>query len=181
MPELTLTTPDDALELLRALGAPAHLVRHHALVVEAADLLIRGLEVALGPPSWFSPVMVRLGAALHDAGKIVHPEELHQPGHAHEPAGRDLLLRAGVAPELAAFCVSHAAWRDAGDDADVLLVALADHLWKGRRNEDLEKQLVELVARTHELPAWDVFVRLDTVFEQVAADGPERLRRSAGP
>nr|BFE68549.1 hypothetical protein GCM10020092_018500 [Actinoplanes digitatis] len=57
------------------------------------------LTDALGrrrPDLEFDTTAVLFGAATHDIGKVVHVEELSAPGHAHEEAGRDLLLRYGV-------------------------------------------------------------------------------------
>ncbi len=36
------------------------------------------------------------GASLHDAGRIVHPDEMHGGGCARELAGRDLLEEQAV-------------------------------------------------------------------------------------
>ena len=43
----TPTTPVEAVEFLRTLGAPPRLLRHHELVAEAAGTLLRGLEELL--------------------------------------------------------------------------------------------------------------------------------------
>jgi hypothetical protein len=63
---------NDAYNLLCQLGASERLLRHAELVGEAADSLIvvyRELGVE------FDASLIELGAAIHDAGKIVHPEE----------------------------------------------------------------------------------------------------------
>jgi len=44
---------------------------------------------------------ILLGAALHDVGKVVHPNEMSAPGHEHEAAGEQLLLERGVEAEVA--------------------------------------------------------------------------------
>jgi hypothetical protein len=161
----------DALALLRSLGAAPWLVRHHELVVEAAGLLVAGLQGIR-----FDRGAVLLGAALHDAGKILHPEEMSAPGHHHEQAGRDLLLANGVPAELARFCVTHADWQDG--TLEDQLVALADKLWKGKRDEALERSvLAAIAALTGEQP-WQVFDRLDALCDAIAADGDDRLERS---
>lgn len=59
-----------------------------------------------------------------------------------------------------------------------LVVALADTLWKGKRNEVLEKRVVEGAAVRVGRPFWDVFVAFDTCFEDIAGEGPRRLARS---
>ena len=85
---MMLRTTEDARALLVALGAGPWLVRHHELVVEAGQQLLDGL-----PPAWLTTVdrtRVLLGCALHDAGKVAHPDEQRAPGHRHEEAGRAL-------------------------------------------------------------------------------------------
>lgn len=168
---MTLQSHADALALLSSLGAAPWLVRHHELVVEAAGLLVAGLAGVR-----FDRGAVVIGAALHDAGKIVHPDEMAAPGHRHEQAGRGLLLAHGVPAELARFCVTHAAWQ-AGTLEDHL-VALADKLWKGKRDEALERAIVEQISVASGSEPWQVFERVDALCEAIAADGDERLVRS---
>lgn len=165
----------DAAAMLRALGAGEHLLRHLQLVGEAADALMavyRGLHLR------FDAHLIELGVALHDAGKIVHPEELDGPGSRHEPAGQALMLANGVAPALARCCVSHAAWQEPGNSFEELSVALADKLWKGKREEALELLVIDMIAAQRGQARWDVFTTLDSAFEEIAAGGSKRLRRS---
>ena len=69
------------------------------------------------------------------------------------------------------------------DAADVsiedLLVALADKLWKGTRDDELERRVADAIAHEAKREAWAVFDVLDSICESSAADGPERLARSA--
>jgi len=166
---------EDARALLRRLGAPARLARHVELVGEAADALVAGL-VTLRIPH--DAQLVRLGVVFHDAGKIAHPAELSAPGKLHEPAGERMLLEAGVAPEVARCCLSHGRWDEMDVSFDELLVALADNLWKGKRNEPLERRVVEGAALLRGVPFWDLFVPMDSLFESIAAGGEDRLARS---
>jgi hypothetical protein len=62
-----------------------------------------------------------------------------------------------------------------------LIVALADKLWKGARNSELEERVVERVAACLEQDRWALFVELDTSFEDIAAGGADRLERSRRP
>lgn len=165
----SIGTTAEALELLRALGAPPRLVRHHELVVEAAEVLVSGLRPLLGTRADLQRVL--LGAALHDVGKINHPTEMSVPGNAHERDGEALLLARGVEPSLARFC-----WTDM--ELEDLLVAAADKLWRGKRDDGLEQRLVEALGVASGRPGWDVFSEADEVFAAVAADGDERLARS---
>ncbi|MEP4805795.1 MAG: hypothetical protein ABJZ69_15405 [Hyphomicrobiales bacterium] len=59
-----------------------------------------------------------------------------------------------------------------------LMVALADTLWKGSREADLELQITDGVAARLQTDRWDLFGALDSLFEEIAADGDERLSRS---
>lgn len=165
----------DANRLLEHLGAPARLLRHLALVGEAADALIREYR-ALGVEADMQ--WIELGVAVHDAGKILHPSELDAPGNRHEADGETLLLRHGVAPKVAHCCVSHAAWESEDASFEEKTVALADKLWKGKRETALEMTIIDAVAERLCVDRWDVFERMDSVFEAIAAEGPERLERS---
>lgn len=167
---------DEALHFMRARGASARLVRHHELVVEAANELLAGLR-ELGLADAVDARLVRLGAALHDIGKLVHPGELDAPGDRHERAGEALLREAGHA-ELARFAISHTAWQQPGLAPEDLLVALADKLWKGKRVAELEQRVITALAASTKRDAWSLFVALDDRFETIAAGGAARLARS---
>ena len=66
-----------------------------------------------------------------------------------------------------------------GIEIEDLLVALADKLWKGKRDDELERLVAEAIARDTEREAWDVVSALDSICEEIAAEGPARLARSA--
>ena len=166
----------EALVLLRTLGAAPRLIRHHELVVEAASALVIGLREAFDLP--FDDRLVLVGAALHDAGKIEHPAELEEPGSEHAVSGCALLARAGVEPALARFCRTHTTWQDEEVGLEDLLVALADKLWKGKRDDELEKRVCQVIQRATGREAWEVFDRADRIFAAIAADGELRLARS---
>lgn len=171
---MPITTVDEALAWLRSVGAPPRLVQHHALVAEAAAELLDSLE-AWG--SAFDSKSVLLGAALHDAGKLLHPGEMNGPGHRHERAGHDLLRTHGQG-SLARFCLSHADWDRDDVPLEDLLVALADKLWKGKRVAALERRVVSRLAAVRDEEEWTTYAAIDPVFERVAARGDERLGRS---
>jgi hypothetical protein len=170
-----LRNRDEAYDLLRQLGAPTRLILHVQLVGEAADILIqeyisRGLI--------FDRTLIELGVAVHDAGKMLHPEELDGPGSLHEPAGRELLIAHGVQAEVAQCCVSHASWDGDNISFEELTVALSDKLWKGKRVPELELLVIDAIALKQGLDRWDVFSGLDDIFEKVASLGANRLGRS---
>jgi hypothetical protein len=173
--ETLLNSADDARQLLKSLGAPPRLIAHTGFVGEAADALIAKLQnMHAGLDSNF----VRIGVVLHDAGKIEYPNELAGPGNAHEPAGEVLLLSKGVAPDLARCCLSHARWASMTCSLEELVIALADTLWKGKRLTALETAVVKVVSAKMKHDYWEVFIDLDTCFENIAAAGAERLLRS---
>jgi hypothetical protein len=165
----------DAYWLLKELGAPDSLLVHVGLVAEAADLLMQAYT-ALHVD--FDAQLVELGVAVHDAGKIQHPEELDRPGSRHEAAGEALMLAHGVRAQVARCCVSHAAWDGPEVSFEERSVALADKLWKGKRVPELEMHVVDGVALRLKVNRWDVFAELDSVFEDIAAGAGDRLRRS---
>lgn len=168
-------TVSEVEDLLQRLGAPPRLVTHLRLVGEAADMILQHLDT-MGVP--LDVHLVRLGVAVHDAGKILHPAEMDGAGAQHEPDGERLLLANGVAPQLARCCLSHARWAEMDCSFEELLVALADKLWKGSRYAELERRVIEAVAVKLGKDAWDVFIEVDTLCENVAAGGADRLARS---
>lgn len=169
-----LSAPTEALTWLADRGAPAWLVRHHELVLEAAEALLAELSPLL--PRSTCHRFVLLGAALHDVGKLIHPEEMRAPGHRHELAGSQLLGYLNV--NVARVAVTHAAWTDPRAELEDRLVALADKLWKGKRDTELEQALVDELARLTGRERWATFETFDSAAERVAAGGPERLARS---
>lgn len=170
-----LTDRDSAHRLLKELGAPDRLLAHVRLVGEAADSIIRAYT-NLGLK--FDAKLIVLGVAIHDVGKILHPQELFEPGSFHESAGKALLLSKGVQREVADCCVTHADWKGADVTLEERTVALADKLWKGKRVEELELSIIDGVASRLGCDRWEIFTQLDSVFEEIASDGPKRLHQS---
>jgi hypothetical protein len=165
----------DAYCLLRKLGAPARLIRHVELVGEAADLLTQHYR-SMGLV--FDAQLVELGVAVHDAGKILYPAELHGPGSLHEAAGTQLMIEHGVQANIARCCVTHASWSDEGLTLEERTVALADKLWKGKREAKLELLVIDGVASRLGVDRWDVLVGLDSTFEDITAGATDTLSRS---
>jgi hypothetical protein len=126
----------------------------------------------------FDREWIRLGVAIHDVGKILHPSELVEKGNRHEAAGEILLLERGIDPKIARCCRSHAQWQQLECSFEELVVALADNLWKGKRNPELERQVIAKVACMCRQDDWTIFVCLDDRFEEIAATGDRRLARS---
>src|SRR5262245_33566156 len=128
--------PDEAKRLCQALNAPERLIRHLTLVHHVAGALLESVAVEF-PDLQVDAAAVAFGAATHDLGKVLHPNELTAPGRLHEQDGPPLLERHGVPPNLARFARTHGTWQSEPVEREDLLVALADKIWKGQRDEAL--------------------------------------------
>jgi hypothetical protein len=162
--------PSTAAELLHDLEAPPRLGAHLRLVHDVAW----SLTDALGrrwPSLDFDTTAVLFGAAVHDVGKTIHPEELSGPGSAHEAAGEQLLLRYGVPAHLARFAGSHGTWEAPERGVEDLLVTLADKVWKAKRIPELEQRVIELIGGA----PWETFRQLDDVLGDLAEGADQRL------
>src|ERR1035438_7171932 len=106
------------------------------------------------------------GAATHDIGKALFPAELSGSGSLHEERGTEVLKQSGIPDSLARFPRTHGSWKSTDATLEDLLVSLADKIWKGKRQDDLELILVSRISRLLSRPAWEVFVSLDTILDQ---------------
>ncbi|KOX13941.1 HD domain-containing protein [Nocardiopsis sp. NRRL B-16309] len=170
--------PEAGARLLAECGAPPRLVAHGRLVHDVAARLLDWLG-RNHPALEVDTEAVRFGAAVHDIGKTVHPEELSAPGHRHERAGERLLLDRGTSPGLARFCATHGDWAHPDRTSEDLLVSLADKVWKGARKEDLELRVVRWIADAEARPAWEVFAALDDALRELADGADWRLAHQA--
>ncbi len=167
--------PEEAQRLLETLNAPPRLVAHLALVHDAAAEILDAFQ-ARWPDLKIDRDAVLVGSAIHDAGKILHPNELTGPGNKHEHDGPGLLRQHGVSPERSRFARTHGAWKTEPSLAlEDLLVALADHCWKGSRNEALETMVAGRIAESLRTETWEAFMGLDEIVAVVASRGEERL------
>jgi HD domain len=171
----TFQSSPDGHKLLQEIGAPPHLIQHVKLVGEAAELLILQFQQL---DLLFDREWIRLGVVFHDAGKILHPAELVEKGTQHEAAGELLLLSQGVDPKIARCCRSHGQWQQLECSFEELAVALADCLWKGKRDRELEHRVIAKIAELLDRNYWDLFGCLDDKFEEIAAGGDLRLSQS---
>jgi hypothetical protein len=89
-----------------------------------------------------------------------------------------LLIERGVNPDLARFCITHASWDVPERSLEDLLVALADKLWKGKREQELETRVIDMLAKSARREPWEAFDQLDSIYEQIASGGSSRLARS---
>ncbi|MFQ3556981.1 HD domain-containing protein [Streptomyces gramineus] len=166
--------PSAVSELLRSLGAPprpaAHLRAVHDVAVDLVDWVRdRRPELAVDRDG------VLFGAATHDVGRILHPEELTGPGSAHEDAGRDLLLSHGFAPARARSAATHADWGSPAVTVEDLLVSTADKVWKDKRVAGLEDRLVAAPADAGRRAPWEEYLALDDLLTRLGGDAAARL------
>jgi HD domain len=168
--------PREVLSLLAAHDARPRLVAHLTLVHDVAQQLVISVSQA-SPRLRFDADAVRFGAATHDIGKALHPEELSAPGNAHEAAGESLLVRAGIAPSRARFARTHGTPRDALDGLEVedLLVILADTVWKGGRVRSVDDALIAAMMRADGCSAWATFMVVDTIVDTLGGSASERI------
>ncbi|MEU7971380.1 HD domain-containing protein [Micromonospora sp. NPDC049089] len=166
--------PDQVVALLEVLDAPPRLAAHLRAVHDVAAQLADAMAHRF-PQLPFDREAVLFGAATHDIGKVRHPEELSGPGSAHEPAGYELLLQHGVGESSARFARDHASWHQDSVGVDDLLVSVADKVWKGKRVTDLEELLVDRLADATGRERWSVFLDLDDILDEIAADADRRL------
>lgn len=158
------------------LNAPSRLIRHVQLVLEVSEVLIKKLvNIKLS----ISADLIRVGAIIHDVGKILHPDELNKAGSQHLHAGQQMLLEQQVPEHIARFCVSHKKWDEIEDcTIEELIVALADKLWKGSRHRKLEERVTKYIATSLSKDYWQIYMDLDAVFEDLANGSEKRLLRS---
>lgn len=154
--------------------APQRLLRHGEMITEVVQTLCRHL-LAVGIR--LESELAETGAMLHDAGKLVVPEELDGPGVRHCEEGAKLLRQAGWPEKVTSFCLSHENW-GASASLEELLVALADNLWKGKRVAELEERIIREVAGLSGRELWPLYTELDDLFEFIAGEGDKRLANS---
>ncbi|MFE2329196.1 HD domain-containing protein [Streptomyces sp. NPDC059385] len=169
-----LPLPEEAAKLLSLLEAPPRLAAHLRAVHDVAHRLVDWIAHHC-PAAGFDREAVLFGAATHDIGKTVHVAELSGPGSEHEQAGRDLLLRHGVAPARARFAATHASWTEPGIGPEDLLVSLADKIWKNKRVPDLEDRVVTALAGASGREVWEEFIALDELLTAIGDGADERL------
>ncbi len=98
--------PSDAEHLLTTLNAPPRLLAHLAIVHDAAVEILEAFQ-ARWPDLKIDRESVLFGAATHDVGKVLHPNELTGPGNKHEQDGPGLLQQHKVSLERSRFARTH--------------------------------------------------------------------------
>ena len=164
--------PKTARDLLDSQQVPPRLLIHLRLVHDTARKLVVNIQL-----HWqlnLNEEAIYFGAATHDIGKILHPEELTSEGHRHEEAGYHFLLENGIKAELARFAKTHGNWQEVSSLED-LIVALADKIWKGERINELEMKVAQQIADTMQEPLWQVYMQLDDILTLLSIDADSRL------
>jgi len=166
--------PSGVQQLFNDLNVPALLRWHSILVHDVAAELLDSLGQCFQNLGLDDQAILQ-GVALHDLGKILHPEELIGPGKQHEIDGPQFLEENRIEPHIARFARTHGSWKHEMVGLDDLVIALADNLWKGQRNEQLEALVIEVIAKQMSQEKWLVFGQLDEIFTEVASKGASRL------
>jgi hypothetical protein len=167
--------PDEARDILVALDAPQRLLAHHAMVHDVAWTILDGIAERW-PDFPVDRHAVLIGAATHDVGKAVYGDEMRGPGRRHENEGEAILMAQGIPQNLARFARTHGQWAlEQGPTVEDLLVALANTVWIGRRNEHLENLLVTRIIEFSGEPAWSAFAKFDDILLEVVEGSGERL------
>jgi hypothetical protein len=165
---------EEIQQIFGQLDVCPRLAAHLSLVHDAAIQIATGLAQHF-PELQFDPHAVYFGAATHDLGKVLHPNELTGPGNLHESDGCGLLERLGVPSHLARFTRTHGAWDREPVAIEDLLVALADTIWKGQRISSLEDLIVNRISQVIGEARWEVFGTLDEIVTVITEKGDERL------
>jgi|LakMenEpi03Aug12_release.lakeMendotaPanAssembly.Ray.scaffolds.fasta_scaffold21996_7 hypothetical protein len=173
MPLVLPPLPEAAERLCRRLDAPPRLKVHLQLVHACALKILEWLEEHF-PGTDIDAIAVLFGAATHDLGKTLYPDELWQGGSRHQDDGPALLESLGVEPSLARFARTHSQW-DESMPLEDLVIALSDKAWKGRRIERLEIEIATRLAKDNSIELWDAVHQLDMFLEEIGSGADERL------
>ncbi|QBD79250.1 HD domain-containing protein [Ktedonosporobacter rubrisoli] len=167
--------PPDVLKMLAKYAASPRLVAHLTIVHDVAITLLEQID-ASWPLLHYERESVLIGAATHDVGKTVYPDELIGPGSQHEEIGPQLLRESGFPENHARFAHTHGQWeREAAVQLEDILVAFADTIWKGKRNEALEQALALQIAEQCQQEVWEVYMKLDDIACELAKEAHERI------
>lgn len=167
--------PPEVLDILAKYAAPPRLVAHLTVVHEVAIMLINLLGSSW-PVLEYDRERVLMGAATHDVGKAVYTNELTGPGTQHEEIGPQLLLESGLPEAYARFARTHARWnQDPSAQLEDLLVAFADTIWKGKRDESLEQEVAQQIAMRCQEETWQVYMKLDDIACDLAKGAHDRI------
>jgi putative nucleotidyltransferase with HDIG domain len=168
--------PPGAVDICERLSAPPRLVAHLVLVHHTACTLIDRITAKF-PEAHFDPDLVRFGAAVHDIGKTLHPNELTESGkNKHQRSGVELLKSLGIPKQRARFAWTHSNWTDSEQiTLEDLLVALADKSWKGKRIDALESLTADFLSTATARHKSDCYAKLDEIIQSLSQDADKKL------
>ena len=175
-PSLSLhELPEEVKVLFEKIAVPPYLLAHLIVVHDVATRLVSAIQ-RRWPELSFDAEAVRFGAATHDVGKVLHPNEMFAPGEAHREAGAKLLRQHGVSAARARFARTHAEWASVRNvQLEDLLVAMADKTWKGGRDERLENAFLAAIGQTVGDERWEAYMVLDELLTRLGEDAERRL------
>lgn len=159
--ESTLEALEHLYSFQLTFGVPSRLIQHHEITLLTALKILDGLPKEVR--SCLHIDLLLSGVFLHDIGKTIILDELEQEGITHEVVGRNLLIILGLPSVLSDFCIS-----DTYDTMEKCISLLADTLWKGFRNYEIEDKLVNLISTKLAWEFWDTYTLLDSLFEALA-------------
>ena len=160
--------------LLTEMDAPPRLAAHLRAVHDVASQIVAWVRERYPVADVDAPIVLA-GAALHDIGKVLHPDELSGPGSSHEDSGYQLLLAHGIDVRVAQLVRDHGSWRRTEASLDLLLVCLADSVWKDKRQVELEQLVVERIATATGEAAWAVYAEMDERLTEIGSLAVQRL------
>jgi hypothetical protein len=173
--------PAEAKEALAKLSAPPRLIRHHEVVHEVACRLVEGLLKKYPETPFFNGRIVAFGASIHDIGKVSHPEEITGPGEKHEKAGPKVLEEVGL-KHGNCFARLHSVIKEFHKKGEiemlateVIMVALADVIWKGARDNDLEALLVGRITKATLVGSFEADAALDRIIGSISGHADQFL------
>jgi hypothetical protein len=90
-----------------------------------------------------------------------------------------MLREPGHPDRLARFVITHAATDVAALEVSDLIVIIADKWWKGRRSEDVELAVTDLISSEMNADRWTVLSFFNDLAETITADADARLEWQA--
>lgn len=166
--------PEELMALLINLNAPERLHKHSRIVYSTAAELLQKLKDKW-PALELDEELILFGAATHDIGKCVVPEELNESGKLHEAAGLKLLMDQGYPQEKVKFCITHGAWPSENLYIDDLFVILSDKIWKGTRIYQLEEMIALKLYTLLKIDFWDIHAVLDEIITEITLEADKKL------
>ena len=166
--------PKNVVELLDQLDAPKRLNKHLQIVYSTAADILKRIHHEW-PDLNINQELVLFGAATHDIGKTKIKSELFESGKRHELVGRDILKELGYSDQWSRFALTHGNWKDDQLTMEDLLVVVADKIWKGKRVEDLEERLGQLMAEDLAMDYWEIYQTLDALLSEITLGADQRI------